>query len=245
MTTESYWILGIILEFFLGVYTVFKLANIDFAHSHWTTKLVLTTTGILGLPVIILICLIDLVVRLDRVLIRPKAIDKIIRLVGEDKVSMWNGMNWGGEYMFKLNDEFVKAEQNPLIQVGFGEYISGYGDWGGGFSHAKDDIIKVWVDNDLIVKDKLFNDPFYNGPGIKKCLKWRLERQYNKIKIGERLPVTNRKLRAAIDGMFMLPLEKRYEYCHRWDNLLTSDWDRFVNKICLKEGEAVCNSPNG
>ena len=130
MTTESYWILGIILEFFLGVYTVFKLANIDFAHSHWTTKLVLTTTGILGLPVIILICLIDLVVRLDRVLIRPKAIDKIIRLVGEDKVSMWNGMNWGGEYMFKLNDEFVKAEQNPLIQVGFGEYISGYGDWG-------------------------------------------------------------------------------------------------------------------
>ena len=246
MTTESYWILGIILEFCLGIYTVFKIANIDFEHSHWTTRLVLTITGLLGLPVIILLWLLDLVVRLDRILIWPKAVDRIIKLVDKNKVSIWNGVNYNREFMFKLNDEWVKPEQNPVIQLGFGEYVSGYGDWGGGFTHSKDDIIKVWVDKDLIVKDKLFNDPYYNGPDIKKLLKWKLRRQFDKIKIGKKLPVKNERILAALRGLFDMPIEQRYkEIIHRGNLMNDWDWKLFSDKVFLKEGEAACNSQNG
>ena len=202
MTTESYWILGIILEFCLGIYTVFKIANIDFEHSHWTTRLVLTITGLLGLPVIILLWLLDLVVRLDRILIWPKAVDRIIKLVDKNK-EVW-------------------------------------------FTHSKDDIIKVWVDKDLIVKDKLFNDPYYNGPDIKKLLKWKLRRQFDKIKIGKKLPVKNERILAALRGLFDMPIEQRYkEIIHRGNLMNDWDWKLFSDKVFLKEGEAACNSQNG
>ena len=150
-----------------------------------------------------------LVVRLDRILIWPKAVDRIIKLV--NKVSIWNGVNYNHEFMFKLNGEWVKPEQNPVIQLGFGEYVSGYGDWGGGFTHSRDDIIKVWVDKDLVVKDKLFNGPFYNGPDIEKSLKRKLRRQFDKIKIGKKLPVKNEMILAALRDLFDLPVEQRYK----------------------------------
>lgn len=56
------------------------------------------------------------------------------------------------------------------IKVCFGPIRSGYGDWGGGFSHARSYACQIWIDKDMNILQVKFDD-FYNSDESKRTRK--------------------------------------------------------------------------
>lgn len=154
-------------------------------------------------------------------LIEESTVDALIRYAGEDTVVVWNGMNLYGSFMFKKNDEFVDDPAKlPVLSIGFGIWESGYGDWGGGFSHQTCSVIKIYVDEDLHIVDKIWHDPYYNGPKPKRSYLRKMRKFFQKLKIGDDLDTVNVKLLDRLRQIFAMPIEERYAHYIRCEPLI-------------------------
>lgn len=170
-------------------------------------------------------------------------IDAMIDVVPDNLVSMWNGVNYYGEFMTKdpaHPDKFGSYKTTPWIQIGIGRYYSGYGDWGGGFSHTQCDAVKIIIDQDRIIRDVVDNGPFYNGPSNIRGHRNRddlynpmqdymvaltVHHFFEQLKIGDRLQTSNDQLNKWIDKFFSYHPEKRYAHCARVDDIMNKDTD--------------------
>ena len=154
----------------------------------------------------------------------------------DNLVSIWNGMNYYGEFMitapvtdYSKPTVWETPENTPWIQLGFGEYHSGYGDWGGGFSHTKDDMVKVCIDKDMIIRKVERISPYYNGPKMtekQKETELELDFLVDHIHIGDKFQTNVENLTRWVDKLFSYPPEKRYKHAAKIEDILHKEPSR-------------------
>lgn len=153
-----------------------------------------------------------------------KPIDKLIT-VTDGQVAIWNGINYSQEYMLKFPDgKWLDPKEHPWIKVAFGQYRSGYGDWCGG-DYSCDDMVKFFIDKDLIIRNIIRNSPYYNGPKANRRQERAIDRIMKHLKIGDRFKTDNECLMQWIHGFFNVPVEKRYEHCGSVDDALSREFN--------------------
>ena len=146
-------------------------------------------------------------------LLFSKRADKIIRLTGGNKyVSLWNGMNLSREFMLKDKDgKFTTPCNLPYLKIGFGQYTSGRGDWGGGFEYSCWPIVSVFIDERRIARDIEIEMPDSRGSASANQLDIRLARKLARRAIGKKFISDNRDLMYAIGWFFNHSISDRYK----------------------------------
>jgi len=156
-------------------------------------------------------------------------IDDLIALTGEQNVSIWNGVNYSGEFMFKdpqdKSGEFGDPKKTPWLRVGFGCYESGYGDWGGGFSKAQDSMVKILVDKNLCIRDVIREIPF-PGQSFDKKIEQKLDNLLQFIKPGDKFATANPKLLEWLNNIFAVPEDIRYAHCASLERIFNRSWEQ-------------------
>ena len=107
-------------------------------------------------------------------------IEKIMKILDTKDVYVHNGTTWRGENKEYKNDE--------LIKIGINKAMSGYGDWGGGASHAITYTVQVFIKSDFSIH-KIETDSFYNGDSSldaeRKAKKFLSKNKFKTLKIPE------------------------------------------------------------
>ena len=91
--------------------------------------------------------------------------DKLLAVVGSDDIEVYNGVT----YNQTRNDtdadgQHFKFDTEKWFKIKVGKYISGYGDWGGGFDHASCAVAEVYICTDGRVLHACAGSPYYNSP---------------------------------------------------------------------------------
>lgn len=148
-----------------------------------------------------------------------KPIDKLIT-VTDGQVAIWNGINYSQEYMLKFPDgKWLDPKEHPWIKVAFGQYRSGYGDWCGG-DYSCDDMVKFFIDKDLIIRNIIRNSPYYNGPRVNRRQERAIDRILQRIKIGDKFETRDANVMQWIKSFFAFPVYLRYRHCLSVDDAL-------------------------
>lgn len=156
-------------------------------------------------------------------------IDQLITLTGEENVAIWNGVNYCREFMFKdPNDKsnaWGDAKKTPWLQIAFGRYVSGYGDWGGGFDRCCEPMVKIRIDEHLAIRDIIRESPF-SGTSIDAKKEKKVNSCLSHIKVGDALMTENTKLVEWISNIFKVPEDVRYAHCAFIGGVLNKSWER-------------------
>ncbi len=107
------------------------------------------------------------------------------------QINIRNGHGYGF-----ISDTFLY--NNQYLELGFGKVRSGYGDWGGGATHAVTSPLKVTIDQNFnIVKKEV--DSFYNSKDSQKA-----EEEALKIlnRMGDKLKLEDEFLEGILKRLF-------------------------------------------
>ena len=165
--------------------------------------------------------------------LRMSPVDKLIAILGEDTVRIWNGVNYSAEY--KLAPEgtalwsFHPGEVE-LVRIDIGRYYSSYGDWGGGFDHTSAAVVELTIDKYGKVRRIDRNTAFYNGRSKPLKIEKKIDKLVSKINLNENLRTCRPRLRTWIDAFFEVDTSVRYSTTYSVESILTTNWDR-VSKI--------------
>ena len=139
---------------------------------------------------------------LDR--LRKKEIDTRIFEKFSYRAYIRNGYGYG----FISDNELF---DNCWLQVQLGYIRSGYGDWGGGATHAVSGPIIVTLDRDFIVR-KICKDDFYNSEDS-QAVGREAEKMIAHLKEGDEFVIGNDTLRYHLERIFkLLPMSEHIGY---------------------------------
>ena len=161
--------------------------------------------------------------------LRMSPVDKLISILGEDTVRIWNGINYNSEY--KLSPEGKEAyscipQEVELIRIDIGDYYSGYGDWGGGSDYTSSPVVALTIDKYGKVRRVERNTPFYNGKSKPLKIEMKVDKLVRKIKLNENLRTCRPRLKTWIDAIFGIDASIRYSTVYSVGSILTRNRDR-------------------
>ena len=91
--------------------------------------------------------------------------DKLVDLIGSDVLEVYNGITYSQSRIARTGDEEpIKFGTDEWFKIKIGKFVSGYGDWGGGFSRACCAVAEVYVNTDGRVLHVCACHPYYNSP---------------------------------------------------------------------------------
>jgi hypothetical protein len=125
-----------------------------------------------------------------------KLTDKYLMNKLGNRVYLRNGHGFGFISTHELYD-------NKFIEIGFGYIVSGYGDWGGGFSHASSHALKITINSEFIIQN-VETDSFYNSKSDSEERAELAKKLAKKIKIGDKLILKNEDLIEHLNKIFSL-----------------------------------------
>jgi hypothetical protein len=93
-------------------------------------------------------------------------IDRLIELVGDEHLEVFNGVTYSGtRNETDGNSDKLDFKTTRWFKIKLGKYVSGLGDWGGGFDRACCPVVEVYVDvNDWTILRVCTPQPYYNSP---------------------------------------------------------------------------------
>ena len=99
---------------------------------------------------------------------KPKPLsffDKLVNLINTDIIEVYNGLTYFGERnTTDGSGEPLKFNTEKWFKIRIGHYISGLGDWSGGFDRVACAVAEVYVDCFSKVLHVCANQPYYNSP---------------------------------------------------------------------------------
>ena len=137
--------------------------------------------------------------------------DKLVSIIGTDIIWVYNGRNYYGE----RNKTPIEFDTEKWFKIGVGRFVSGLGDWGGGFERTTCAVAEVYIDNYANILSVSANQPFYNSPTRKSD-----ETLYDKVM----LEVD--KMKPFLQGGSHVKLETR-------DQWLRGVLDAIINVTCF------------
>lgn len=91
--------------------------------------------------------------------------DKLLAVVGSDDIEVYNGVTYSQTRNdTDANDQPFKFDTEKWFKIKVGKYVSGYGDWGGGFDRASCAVAEVYIATDGRVLHVCAGSPYYNSP---------------------------------------------------------------------------------
>lgn len=91
--------------------------------------------------------------------------DKLLSVVGSDDIEVYNGVTYNQTRNdTDADDQHFKFDTEKWFKIKVGKYISGYGDWGGGFERASCAVAEVYIATDGRVLHVCAGRPYYNSP---------------------------------------------------------------------------------
>lgn len=91
--------------------------------------------------------------------------DKLLAVVDSDDIEVYNGVTYNQTRNEHDGcEEPLKFDTDKWFKIKIGKYISGYGDWGGGFDRASCAVAEVYIATDGRVLHVCACDPYYNSP---------------------------------------------------------------------------------
>ena len=176
--------------------------------------------------------------------LKMSPVDKLIAILGEDTVSIWNGITYGGNYKLALSG-VAEYSCDPrvfqFIRIGIGYYYSGCGDFIGG-DYEKCPVIEITIDRYLNIRNVKRNTAYYNGKSKPPKIERKIDALKAKLKIMSKLATSRSRLKTWIQAMFEIDQSIRYSAIYSAESILTTNWDR-VNKI-RKQIEFVATGGN-
>ena len=159
-------------------------------------------------------------------------VDKLIAILGEDTVSIWNGVNYSHEY--KLAPDGMQyyscvPEEYELIRIGIGKYYSGYGDFVGG-DYESCSVFELTIDRFQQIRRIERNHAYYNGKPLPQRIEKKVDKLVKKIQLVSTLSTRRPRLEHWVDTIFNIEACIRYSTAYSVENILTKNWDR-VNKM--------------
>jgi len=126
--------------------------------------------------------------------IRAKDIDDVFLFdVLGKQAYLRNGIGFGF-----ISDDYLY--DNIFMEIGIGRVTSGYGDWGGGFSHATTCPLKITIDKNFIIQ-KVETDSFYNSDDSKEVEK-TAKQLASKLKVGAVFPINDEEFKKHVTALF-------------------------------------------
>jgi len=117
--------------------------------------------------------------------------DELIAKSFGDEITIRNGVGYG----------FISTEElyhQGFLELGFGLVTSGYGDWGGGATHAVTSPLKLWINKNFIIQN-VKTDGYFDTEG-NRIIKNRTELLDSKV--GSELIIKNQQLREDLIKLF-------------------------------------------
>lgn len=154
--------------------------------------------------------------------LKKSPVDKLIELTGVNNVTIWNGINYNQEYRLAPSDmkEFdCKPTEFPLIRIGIGRYISGYGDWVGG-DYESCAIVEITIDEYRNIRRVKRNSHYYNGGSFPAKIEKKIDKLVERLENDHILNTINSQLLKWIKAMFDIEPEVRYKHCFHVDDIL-------------------------
>ena len=91
--------------------------------------------------------------------------DKLVDLIGSDVIEVYNGVTYSqSRNALDADEQPLKLGTDKWFKIRIGQYVSGIGDWGGGFDRAVCAVAEVYVDNNGKVLHVCAGCPYYNSP---------------------------------------------------------------------------------
>ena len=91
--------------------------------------------------------------------------DKLVDLIGSDALEVYNGITYSqSRNALDANEQPLKLGTDKWFKIKIGRYVSGLGDWGGGFDRAVCAVAEVYIDNNGKVLHVCAGCPYYNSP---------------------------------------------------------------------------------
>ena len=91
--------------------------------------------------------------------------DKLVDLIGSDALEVHNGITYSqSRNALDANEQPLKLGTDKWFKIKIGRYVSGLGDWGGGFDRAVCAVAEVYIDNNGKVLHVCAGCPYYNSP---------------------------------------------------------------------------------
>jgi len=118
-----------------------------------------------------------------------------------DNIYIRNGVGFGF-----ISDE--ELYDNCWLELGFGEIMSGYGDWGFGVSYTTDTPLKITIDKNYVIQ-KISTSSFYNSDKS-QMIEEDAKKLINKIKVGDKLNIKREDLSKALNIIFNILPVKNY-----------------------------------
>ena len=104
--------------------------------------------------------------------------DKLVDLIGSDALEVYNGVTYSQTRNGRdADDQPLKLDTDKWFKIKIGQYVSGCGDWGGGYSRTCCAVAEVYIDTNGKVLHACAGYPYYNSP-----TKERDEALYEKVK---------------------------------------------------------------
>ena len=96
--------------------------------------------------------------------------DKLVDLCGSNNaIEVYNGITYSQSRISRDGAEQpLKLGTDKWFKIKIGKYISGYGDWGGGFDRASCAVAEVYIDTNGQVLHVCACEPYYNSPTKEK-----------------------------------------------------------------------------
>ena len=90
--------------------------------------------------------------------------DKLLAVVGSEDIEVYNGVTYSQTRNdTDANDQPFKFDTEKWFKIKVGKYVSGYGDWGGGFDRASCAVAEVYIATDGRVLHVCAGSPYYNS----------------------------------------------------------------------------------
>ena len=91
--------------------------------------------------------------------------DKLLAVVGSDDIVVYNGVTYSqSRNALDADEQPLKLGTDKWFKIKVGRYLSGYGDWGGGFDRESCAVAEVYIGTDGRVLHVCAGSPYYNSP---------------------------------------------------------------------------------
>lgn len=152
---------------------------------------------------------------------RKLPIDRLLEFTGSQLFYFWNGVNYNDEIMLTKDDYpqhgmnyYTKKDPPPFFKIGFGQVVSGYGDWGGGFDRTAEPLVEMFVYmNDLSIRTIRISNGFYNGGRPSDKLMKKLKKIMKHIRVADKLETTNTEINQILQLFIQTPAELKHGFC--------------------------------
>lgn len=167
-------------------------------------------------------------------------IDRLLEFTSPGMFYFWNGVNYSDEIMLTKDpnypqhgsDYYTAKDPPPFVKIGFGNVVSGYGDWGGGFDRTSEPLVEMFINKkDLTIRSIRISDGFYNGERPSKETLKKLNKILKHVKVGDTFQTSNKEITDILSLFIQTKSDFQHCFCMTHHGAEPGSFNRFKSSL--------------